>query len=201
MNKLSIFIFLLIVIFSLIMQCFDIGLNKSLPILFIICTTLFLLYSVNDFIENMISNIKTNITLEKSENQTKIKKTITRDSTPTETIIEEIIETVKPVDKDSNTEVDNNSKIIGFIERILYFIGIISQNWTLISIVVVFKTIARYKEIDKQIKAEYFLIGSMLSLLLAIVISIIFIAFDKINNLGIIDYIIGSVTYNLKFVD
>ncbi|WP_129086762.1 hypothetical protein [Halarcobacter ebronensis] len=142
--------------------------------------------------------IKTNTSSEKSENQTKIKKIITNNSTSTETIIEEIIETVKPLDKNSDIEVDNNSRIIGFIERILYFIGVVSQNWTLISIVIVFKTIARYKEIDKQIKAEYFLIGSMLSLLFAIVISMVFIAFDKINNLGIVDYILSSVTHNPK---
>ncbi|QKF82851.1 putative membrane protein [Halarcobacter ebronensis] len=198
MNKSSIFIFLSIVIFTLVSKCFDIGLNRFFSIIFLFSTSLVLLYCVNDFIENIILKIKTNTSSEKSENQTKIKKIITNNSTSTETIIEEIIETVKPLDKNSDIEVDNNSRIIGFIERILYFIGVVSQNWTLISIVIVFKTIARYKEIDKQIKAEYFLIGSMLSLLFAIVISMVFIAFDKINNLGIVDYILSSVTHNPK---
>lgn len=90
---------------------------------------------------------------------------------------------------------------IGFIERILYFISIISQNWALISIVIVLKSIARYKEIDNQIKAEYFLIGSLLSLLFAILISVIFIAFDKIHNLEIINYIVSLVSYNLKIIN
>ena len=90
---------------------------------------------------------------------------------------------------------------IGFIERILYFISIISQNWALISIVIVLKSIARYKEIDNQIKAEYFLIGSLLSLLFAIMISVIFIAFDKIHNLEIINYIVSLVSYNLKIIN
>ena len=90
---------------------------------------------------------------------------------------------------------------IGFIERILYFISIISQNWALISIVIVLKSIARYKEIDNQIKAEYFLIGSLLILLFAILISVIFIAFDKIHNLEIINYIVSLVSYNLKIIN
>lgn len=104
-------------------------------------------------------------------------------------------------DISKNKESDDNAKKIGFIERILYFIGIISQNWALITIVIVLKSIVRYKEIDNQIKAEYFLIGSLLSLLFAIMISVIFIAFDKIHNLEIINYIVSLVSYNLKIIN
>jgi len=119
-------------------------------------------------------------------------------------VIYDVIEGVKNGNNETNEEQNNmdyNAEKIGFIERILFFIGIISQNWTLISIVVVFKTIARYKKIDEKMKAEYFLIGSLLSLLFAIVISFVFIAFDKIHNLGMVNYILSSVTYNLKIVN
>ncbi|WP_164969814.1 hypothetical protein [Arcobacter sp. F2176] len=160
--------------------------------IFIITITLILLYSVNEFINNEIAKIKP--TTSEETHKERITKTIVKDGTAVETITE-------ITEKNPNINSDKNAARIGFLERILYFIGIVSQNWALISIVVVFKTIARYKEIDKQIKAEYFLIGSFLSLIWAIVISVIFIAFDKIHNLGMVNYILNSVTYNLKFLN
>lgn len=93
-----------------------------------------------------------------------------------------------------------NGKIIGFLERILYFVGIISQNWVLITIVVAFKTISRYKEIDEQINSEYFLIGSLLSLIFSLVISGLFIGVDILLKLEIVQFITNLVNYNVKIL-
>ncbi|RXJ78319.1 hypothetical protein CRU95_15700 [Arcobacter sp. F2176] len=183
---------LLLVGYTIFVNYFNIEENNFFSMIFIITITLILLYSVNEFINNEIAKIKP--TTSEETHKERITKTIVKDGTAVETITE-------ITEKNPNINSDKNAARIGFLERILYFIGIVSQNWALISIVVVFKTIARYKEIDKQIKAEYFLIGSFLSLIWAIVISVIFIAFDKIHNLGMVNYILNSVTYNLKFLN
>jgi hypothetical protein len=167
LNKITCLLFLIIVIISVLLKYSDIEINKFFTIIFIFGVILILLYTVNEFINGVIKNIKL-----------------------TSTDLEEI-----------NEEENNNAQKIGFIERILYFIGIVSQNWTLISIVIVFKTIARYKEIDVKIKAEYFLVGSLLSLLSTIIIAVIFIVFDNIHNFGIVKYILSLVTYNLKIIN
>ena len=78
-----------------------------------------------------------------------------------------------------NDSAFKNGSIIGNLERILVFLGIIIQEWTLIGIVVALKTIARYKELDNQDQSEYFLIGSMCSLLWAILVATIFVLLIK----------------------
>lgn len=78
-----------------------------------------------------------------------------------------------------NDSAFKNGSIIGNLERILVFLGIIIQEWTLIGIVVALKTIARYKELDNQDQSEYFLIGSMFSLLWAILVATIFVLLIK----------------------
>lgn len=99
----------------------------------------------------------------------------------------------------SNDNITNGRKI-GFYERILYFIGIISQNWNLIVIVVALKTVSRYQELDKQLQSEYFLIGSLLSLIISIIISGIFIGCDTYFGLGIVKYILDLVNFNIKVI-
>jgi hypothetical protein len=59
----------------------------------------------------------------------------------------------------------NVGRIIGYLERGLFTIGLIAKSWELLTITVAIKTIARYKELDKQIPAEYFLVGSLTSLM------------------------------------
>lgn len=115
------------------------------------------------------------------------------------TIIRRILlESKSSNDEESDDAPLKNGRRIGFYERILYFIGIITQNWILISIVVALKTISRYKELDEQIKSEYFLIGSLLSLIYVIVISTLFIVFLKIFGIDFIDRINELLTFNIK---
>lgn len=73
----------------------------------------------------------------------------------------------------------HNGKFIGNLERFLVFVSIIVNQWSLLAIIVALKTIARYTELDDQEKAEYFLIGSMLSLIWAILLGFVFIYFIK----------------------
>lgn len=100
---------------------------------------------------------------------------------------------VKPVENQSleNKAVDTQSAgwLIGCLERILIFIGIVVKSWEVLVAVVALKTVARYQELDKQINAEYFLIGSMLSILIAIAASVALIWYD--DSYGF--YIFGSI--------
>lgn len=68
----------------------------------------------------------------------------------------------------------HNGKKIGVLERVIIFIGIIIQEWTLIAIVIALKTIARYSALNEQHKSEYFLIGTMASILWTILIGLAF---------------------------
>ncbi|MCF7911902.1 MAG: hypothetical protein K9M99_05205 [Candidatus Cloacimonetes bacterium] len=60
-------------------------------------------------------------------------------------------------------------KIIGIIERIMFFFFVITGNYTSIAFVLTAKGITRYKALDDKKFAEYVLIGTLLSSTLAIV--------------------------------
>lgn len=68
-------------------------------------------------------------------------------------------------------EVQNFGKLIGFIERILIFILIISSNFEGVILLFGLKTFARYKQFDSKSFSEQFVLGTMISLLIAILIS------------------------------
>ena len=93
----------------------------------------------------------------------------------------EVVKLSLPKGGSASTPNGNGAKI-GNLERILYMIGIISQNWSLIAIVLGLKTIARYKKLEEQVFSEYFLIGSLVSLVYSIIISVSFLYFIHFNN-------------------
>lgn len=72
-----------------------------------------------------------------------------------------------------------NGSLIGNLERIIIFIAIIIQEWSIVALIAALKSIARFKDLDKKDNAEYFLIGTLSSILLSIVISFIFIYLVK----------------------
>ncbi|MCT7581216.1 hypothetical protein ACN9JZ_03630 [Aliarcobacter butzleri] len=199
MNKyISIGAILLVIIFTIFIKCFNIEINKFFSIIFICVTSVVLLHSVNDFIADIISGIKSQ--------STDIENSVTDENNQTDKNNEINIKIYISCSQDKTklnnfSNIDYNSQMIGFLERILYFIGIVFQNMGLVTIVMAFKTVARYKEIDEKMKAEYFLIGSFLSLISSIIISGIFIAFDNIHNLGIVNYVVNLITYNLKIIN
>lgn len=87
---------------------------------------------------------------------------------------------VKPNEKtESNKSQIRAGRYIGFLERLLISFGIIVKSWEIIAAVVALKTVARYKELDVQIKAEYFLIGSLASIVWAILVSAGLILYDQ----------------------
>jgi len=77
-------------------------------------------------------------------------------------------------------------RIIGVLERILIFLGVLFGRWEIIAGVVALKTVARYKELDDQLNAEYFLIGSLASIFWAAMMAFAFILFDHFAGYRIV---------------
>ncbi len=73
-----------------------------------------------------------------------------------------------PQKQQDERELDRG-KIIGILERSFYYFLILSNNFGGIAIIIALKSLARFKELDKKRFAEYFLIGSLLSLAAAAV--------------------------------
>ena len=75
-------------------------------------------------------------------------------------------------------------RYIGLLERMLIVIGLIMGTWEVIVAVVALKTVARYNDLDDQLTAEYFLIGSLASILWALIIVGLLVAYDSTIGLG-----------------
>ena len=94
-----------------------------------------------------------------------------------------------------------NGQLIGTLERLLIFIAILIQEWSLVGIVVALKTIARYKELDDQSKAEYFLIGSLFSLLWAVSIGVLVLLLIKETGcFEQLKFLVDDKTMNVKIL-
>lgn len=77
----------------------------------------------------------------------------------------------EPGHKD-NKEYDRG-KLIGILERSLIYFLILVNQVAAVAIIIALKSIARFKELDDKNFAEYFLIGSLLSICVAIVPALI----------------------------
>ncbi|RMF61365.1 MAG: hypothetical protein D6743_13665 [Calditrichaeota bacterium] len=86
-------------------------------------------------------------------------------------VIRKIIRRWKPAQDEVE---DNLGAFIGTLERILTIILVGLNSFSAVGFVVAMKSIARYERVQKEKAfAEYFLAGTMLSMLLAIVLGLI----------------------------
>lgn len=95
---------------------------------------------------------------------------------PTNIFIVNMIQTYKPNDKE-NESTENTKKagrMIGTIERIIMLFFILIKQYSSVGLVLTAKSIARYNKIseDKEF-AEYYLLGTLLSTICVLIISII----------------------------
>lgn len=71
----------------------------------------------------------------------------------------------------TKTEIDmkeyNRGRVIGFLERALIYFFMISGQYAAIGFILTAKGITRFKELERRDFAEYFLIGTLLSAILA----------------------------------
>jgi len=64
--------------------------------------------------------------------------------------------------------------LIGIFERILIFTFVLADQYAAISIIFAAKSIARFNELNERNFAEYYLLGTFISITLAIVTGVIF---------------------------
>ena len=63
----------------------------------------------------------------------------------------------------------NTGRIIGLLERILIYYLVLNAQFAAIGLILAAKSFTRYKELEKRVFAEYVLVGTLLSTLLATV--------------------------------
>ncbi|MBX9575441.1 MAG: hypothetical protein K2X07_07370 [Caulobacteraceae bacterium] len=78
---------------------------------------------------------------------------------------------------------------IGGLERLLIAVGLIVAAWEILAAVIALKTVARFKEIDQQIHAEYFLVGSLFSIVWAFGVSQAWRLYDATIGGGLVAFI------------
>jgi hypothetical protein len=59
-------------------------------------------------------------------------------------------------------------QVIGYLERILIFALVLVDQWTAIGFILTAKSVARFKKLEKQEFAEYYLLGTLASTLVAL---------------------------------
>lgn len=77
-------------------------------------------------------------------------------------------------------EKKNAGEAIGNLERILILTLVLQKNYATIGLVLAGKTIARYKKLEEKNFAEYFLIGTFTSIIVAFLIGVLI---DKVISL------------------
>jgi len=76
-------------------------------------------------------------------------------------------------------------RLIGWLERLVLAAGLLSNSWEILAAVIALKTVARFKELDQQDFAEYFLVGSLFSILWAILVTGAWMLYDQQLGIGI----------------
>lgn len=94
---------------------------------------------------------------------------------PANIAIQKLLMVYKPENKDSDVKKDNNAgRFIGTIERIIMLIFLSIAQYSAIGLVLTAKSIARYDRISKEKDfAEYYLLGTLISTVIVIVVSFI----------------------------
>ena len=87
--------------------------------------------------------------------------------------------------------------LIGDFERALLAFGILVGAWEVLAAIIALKTVARFKELDEKLDAEYFLVGSLFSLGWGILITAIWVAYDKHLGLNLSGQI-SAIAQSLK---
>lgn len=83
-------------------------------------------------------------------------------------------------------------RLIGHLERLMIAAGLVIGAWEILAAVVALKTVARFKDLDQKLNAEYFLVGSLFSVVWAILVTQAWIAYDAAFGLDLASSIRAS---------
>ncbi|MGF9692978.1 hypothetical protein AAIH46_09180 [Rhizobium sp. 0TCS1.26] len=70
-------------------------------------------------------------------------------------------------------------RVIGILERLILSAGILLHSWEILAAVIALKTVARFQKMDQREFAEYFLVGSMFSILWTLTVTGVWSAYDQ----------------------
>ena len=76
--------------------------------------------------------------------------------------------------KIENSGIKGAGTLIGVFERILVFTFVLTNQYAAISIIFAAKSIARFSELNNRDFAEYYLLGTFLSITVALMVGIVF---------------------------
>ncbi len=79
---------------------------------------------------------------------------------------------VNEAEQESTT---GHGRLIGILERLLALTLVLVAQWGALGLLVAAKSIARFKELDEQEFSEYYLIGTLTSLLVAVSTGVIIV--------------------------
>lgn len=82
-------------------------------------------------------------------------------------------------------------RTIGVLERTLIFVGLVASSWEILAAVVALKTVARYSKLDEQNNAEYFLVGSLASILWAVALTGLIAFYDQTWGVSWLGHFVG----------
>lgn len=83
---------------------------------------------------------------------------------------------------------------IGTFERLIVAAGILIGAWEILVAVIALKTVSRFKEIDKQIHAEYFLVGSLFSLIWTFAVTLLWRFYDVNWGLNLTELFLSTAS-------
>ncbi|MDO8902266.1 MAG: hypothetical protein Q7V15_13040 [Phenylobacterium sp.] len=83
-----------------------------------------------------------------------------------------------PAETPSTAQQPRVGRVIGDLERLTIAAGLLLGAWEVLVAVVALKSVARFKDLEEKLNAEYFLVGSLFSVLWAVVVTFAWRAYD-----------------------
>lgn len=81
-------------------------------------------------------------------------------------IVRQVLRRFSP--PESEDEQPGAGRVIGILERLLAVTLVLTNQWGALGLVLAAKSIARFKDLEERLSAEYYLVGTLASLLVAV---------------------------------
>ena len=79
------------------------------------------------------------------------------------------VDVIPPADKDIKIDEYKSGRVIGILERVFAYFAVVLNEYSIIGFILAAKAFARFKELEKKAYAEYVLIGTLASILIAFI--------------------------------
>jgi len=88
-------------------------------------------------------------------------------------LVQHALEAIGAYDDEPKSEKENTGELIGIIERLLILTFVIAGNYEAVGFSVAAKSVARFNELDDKNFAEYYLLGTSVSVGIAVAVGLI----------------------------